>query len=109
MRLAVAAGTDKTTVTDIDLAHEIARINGAILAMVLGLMAGLLVFVATAWLVIKGGAEVGPHLSLLGQFFPGYSVSFVGGLAGLLWGTVLGAAVGWSIAWVYNRLAFRGR
>ena len=105
----MAAATDKTDATDADLATEIARINGTILALVLGVMAGLLVFIATAWLVIKGGPQVGPHLGLLGQFFPGYSVSFLGSLAGLAWGAVAGAAVGWTIAWLYNRLAFRGR
>ncbi len=92
-----------------DLTGEILRLNDTILAMVLGLMTGLLVFVATNWLVIKGGDRVGPHLALLGQFFPGYSVSFLGSLLGLAYGSVLGAVAGWSIAWVYNRLAFRKR
>ena len=107
MRLAVVAGTDKTDWNDGDLAREIIRLNGTILALVLGLMTGLLIFVATNWLVIKGGESVGPHLALLGQFFPGYSVSFLGSLAGLAYGTALGSVVGWSIARVYNWLAFR--
>ena len=107
MRLAVVAGTDKTDWNDGDLAREIIRLNGTILALVLGLMTGLLIFVATNWLVIKGGESVGPHLALLGQFFPGYSVSFLGSLAGLAYGTALGSVAGWSIARVYNWLAFR--
>ena len=94
---------------DEDLTGNIIRLNDTILAVVLGLMTGLLVFLATNWLVIKGGSPVGPHLALLSEFFPGYSVSFLGSLVGLAYGAVLGAAAGWSMAWVYNRLAFRKR
>ena len=103
------AKTDKTEWTEEDLAGELIRLNGTILALVLGLMTGLLVFVATNWLVIKGGEPVGPHLALLGQFFPGYSVSFLGSLAGFVYGAAVGAAAGWSIARLYNWLAFRSR
>jgi len=92
-----------------ELAGGILRLNDTILALSLGLMTGLLVFVATNWLVLKGGEPIGPHLALLGQFLPGYSVSFLGSLIGLVYGAVLGAAAGWSIAWIYNRLAFRKR
>lgn len=94
---------------DEDLTGNIIRLNDTILAVVLGLMTGLLVFVATNWLVIKGGSPVGPHLALLSEFFPGYSVSFLGSLVGLAYGAAVGAAAGWSMAWVYNRLAFRKR
>ena len=105
----MAVETDKTDWSDEDLVGEIIRLNGTILALVLGLMTGLLVFIATNWLVIKGGDPIGPHLILLSQFFPGYSVSFLGSLAGMVWGAVLGAVAGWSIARVYNGLAFRSR
>jgi hypothetical protein len=105
----MAAELNKTDYPDEELVAEITRINGTILAVVLGVMSGLLVFVATIWLVIKGGERVGPHLGLLGQFFPGYSVSLPGSFAGLIWGGVVGAIVGWTIGWLYNRLAFRVR
>jgi hypothetical protein len=109
MRVAMLADTDKQEWNEEDLTGEILRLNDTILALVLGLMTGLLVFVATNWLVIKGGDPIGPHLALLSQFFPGYSVSFLGSLVGLAYGAVLGAVAGWSIAAVYNRLAFRKR
>jgi hypothetical protein len=105
----VAAEFNDTNYTDEDLVAGITRLNGTILAVVLGLMSGLIVFVATIWLVIKGGERVGPHLSLLGQFFPGYSVSFAGSFAGFVWGAVVGGIAGWTIGWLYNRLAFRVR
>ena len=99
--------TDNTNWTEEDLGREIIRLNGTLLALVLGLMTGLLIFIATNWLVIKGGESIGPHLALLGQFFPGYSVSFLGSLAGLAYGTTLGLVAGWTVARVYNWLAFR--
>jgi len=103
----VVSRTDNTNWTEEDLGREIIRLNGTLLALVLGLMTGLLIFIATNWLVIKGGESIGPHLALLGQFFPGYSVSFLGSLAGLAYGTTLGSVAGWTVARVYNWLAFR--
>ena len=45
---------------------------------------------------------VGPHLSLLGQFFIGYQVTFVGSLIGLAYGFVTGFLVGYCGARIYN-------
>ena len=70
-----------------------------------GLVAGLGLFVATNWLVVKGGAVVGPHLALLGQFLPGYAVTFAGSLLGLVYGFVGGFLVGYAVSALYNLLA----
>jgi len=50
---------------------RVLRLNATIQELVMGLMLGLAIFVATNWLVLKGGPVVGPHLSLLSQFFLG--------------------------------------
>lgn len=81
------------------------RLNATIQGIVTGAIAGLGLFVATNWLVIKGGDVVGPHLSLLSQIFIGYSVTFVGSFVGLAYGSAFGFAVGYSVAWLYNRAA----
>lgn len=78
------------------------RMNAIAQGIVMGLLAGLGLFVATNWLVIKGGEQVGPHLALLGQFFPGYTVTFLGSFVGLAYGFVLGFVVGYLFARVYN-------
>jgi hypothetical protein len=78
------------------------RLNATVQGLVTGIIAGLGVFVATNWLVLKGGDVVGPHLSLLGQFFIGYQVSFLGSLIGFAYGSVLGFFVGYSVARIYN-------
>ena len=78
------------------------RLNAALHGVVTGLLLGLLMFAATNWLVLKGGPVVGPHMALLGQFFIGYRVTFVGSVIGFAYGFALGFVVGFSIAWIYN-------
>src|SRR5262245_28607229 len=78
------------------------RLNATVQGIVTGLVAGLGVFVATNWLVLKGGQTVGPHLSLLGQYFIGYRVSFLGSLIGFFYAFVIGYVVGYMVGRVYN-------
>ena len=77
------------------------------MAVTFGLAGGTGLFIATVWLLIRGGDPVGPHLTLLNNFFPGYSVTWLGAPVGFVYGALVGAAAGWSLAWVYNRLADR--
>lgn len=72
--------------------------------MVCGLLTGALLLLATAWLVIRGGDDVGQHLGLLSNYLPGYSVTWPGAVLGLLYGVLLGGAAGWVTAWIYNRI-----
>jgi hypothetical protein len=83
------------------------RLNACVQGIVAGLLTGLGIFIATNWLVLKGGDFVGPHLSLLGQFFIGYRVSFLGSLIGFTYGSVSGFVVGYSVATMYNWIAGR--
>jgi hypothetical protein len=85
------------------------RLNATVQALVVGIITGLVIFVATNWLVLKGGPigphgepVVGPHLSLLGQFFIGYRVTFLGSLIGFVYGFVSGSLVSYFVATVYN-------
>lgn len=86
-------------------------INFKILGIVLGLVLGLAIFIATNWLVVKGGnigedgtPQVGYHLSLISHFFYGYRVSFLGSIIGFLYGFALGTITGAVFAWLYNGL-----
>ena len=78
------------------------RLNAMVQGIVTGIVVGVGIFIATNWLVLKGGAVVGPHLSLLGQFFPGYRVTFAGSLIGLAYGVGGGFVGGYLIASLYN-------
>ena len=93
------------------LSRALVRFNSKLLALVLGIMFGLIVFMATNWLVIQGGHVtpdgdriIGPNLELLSQFFIGYRVSFLGSVIGFLYAFALGTIAGSAIGWIYNRL-----
>lgn len=87
--------------------RAVARLRASIMALTFAGVGGCGLFLATAWLLVRGGPNVGQHLNLLGIYFPGYSVSWTGAFVGLVWGATTGAALGGLLAWLYNRLAFR--
>ena len=91
----------------------IARLRANVMAVVFALFGGFGLFIATVWLVLHGGTEfegqriVGPHLGLLSNYYPGYSVTWAGAFVGFAYAAVTGAVVGYCVAWVYNFVAFR--
>lgn len=97
--------TDKAD-DEVLLGRAVMRLSGNILGLVLGILFSLVLFVATNWLVLKGGPVVGPHLQLLNQYFIGYSVSFVGSLIAIPYALVTGYVAGFIIAWVYNTVVY---
>lgn len=80
-------------------------LNAKVVGLALGIIFALGIFVATNWLVIKGGDRVGPHLILLSQYFIGYRVTFVGSLIGAAYGFALGTICGALMGWIYNKIA----
>jgi hypothetical protein len=76
--------------------------------LALGILAALTLFVATVFLVVKGGEVVGPHLSYLSVYLPGYSVTVPGAFVGGAYMFFLGYGAGRMIATIYNRIAARG-
>jgi len=86
----------------LDVRRAVARIQRGVLALVFALIGGVGLFTMTALLLIRGGQLVGLHLGLLGQYFPGYSVTWGGSLVGLLYGAVVGWVGGWLIGTIYN-------
>jgi hypothetical protein len=87
------------------LESALLRLNARAWGIATGLLFGVGLFLATNILVIKGGENIGQHLRLLRVFFPGYSVSFLGSLIGVVYAFVVGYAVGRLIGAVYNALA----
>ncbi len=96
---------------DEKLLTGVIRLNAKVYGLVLGIVLGLIIFIGTNWLLIKGGPTtpdgrhlVGPHLQLLSQFFIGYRVSFLGSIIGFFYGFALGTLCGSTIGWVYNKM-----
>jgi len=93
-----------TQYEDDQIRQAVMRLQAGVLAVVCALLGGGGLFVITAWLLIKGGPQVGAHLQLLGHYFVGYSVSWPGTLIGFCYGALLGGVVGWCICTIYNRI-----
>lgn len=100
--------SDERKDTPTALPVRILRLEALVQGLAWGLVAGFGLFLATNWLVLKGGRVVGPHLSLLRQFFIGYEVTFVGSFIGFAYAFACGFVAGYLVSIVYNRVA-RGR
>jgi len=87
------------------LRDAVLRMNSRILGITFGLLFGIGLFLITNWLVLKDGPHVGAHLMLLGQYFPGYSVTFVGSLIGFVYAFIVGWMIGSAVGHLYNRFA----
>ncbi len=87
------------------LEKAVVRLNAKLMGIVVGFLAGLGLFLATMILVLKGGPNVGAHLGLLSQFFPGYRVTFLGSFVGFFYAFVVGFVIGSVLGAVYNKVA----
>ncbi len=67
-----------------------------------GVICGLAIFGATIWLLIKGGQDPGRHLRLLGHFFIGYDVTYLGSFVGAAYGFASGFLLAYAVARSYN-------
>jgi hypothetical protein len=99
------ARDDRLITEDEKLFTGVLLLNAKVVGLVLGILFALGIFVATNWLVIKGGERVGPHLQLLSQYFIGYKVTFLGSLIGAVYGFAVGTLCGALIGWIYNKIA----
>ena len=87
--------------------HAVARLRAWVMAIVFGLTTGAGLFVATAWLVSRGGPNVGATLGLLRYYLPGYTVTWPGAFLGFFYGVLVGGIVGWVVAFIYNQIGSR--
>ena len=94
----------KTSNTDMIIVKAFAKLDSTALGLAVGTLCGLVMFLATIVLILKGGAVVGPNLALVGQFFYGYTVTMTGAFVGLVYGFIFGFVVGWLIAALRNAL-----
>jgi hypothetical protein len=86
------------------LRKALARASEQGWGLAFGTLCGFGLFLATVILVLQGGPNPGPHLSMLSVYFPGYSVTFIGSVLGFIYAFVGGYAVGRTVATIYNRL-----
>ena len=91
-----------TRVDEDALLREVIRLSRNVLGLTLGILSAAGIFLATNILVLKGGPNVGAHLQLLNQYFPGYQVTIGGSFLGSGYAFLVGYLSGWIIAAVYN-------
>ena len=90
--------------------HEIlsavfAKMDVPAMTLAAGVLGALMLFLATAVLLLQSvpaNYPVGPHLSALADYLPGYEVTWSGAWIGALWGFVVGAVAGFAAAVYWN-------
>jgi len=78
------------------------KLNVKAFSLTCGILWALTILLITYWIVISGSG--GKTLSLISKFYFGYSVSWLGGIIGALWGFVDGFISGAVFSWLYNKL-----
>ena len=84
------------------LTRVFARLDPIALGIAVGLTSGMLLFLATLFLIFKGGETIGPNLQLLNQFFPGYRVTIPGSVIGFVYACLTGYILGSGSAYLRN-------
>jgi len=82
----------------------VARLRASVLAVVFAFTCGTGMFLATAWLLVRGGTNVGATLGLMRHYWPGFSVTWPGAFIGFFYAAMIGGVVGWIVAFTYNKL-----
>jgi hypothetical protein len=95
---------DSMNQNDVTLQVAIQRLNARAWGIAMGLLLGTGLFLATIFLVVKGGPQVGQHLGLLGTYLPGYRVTVAGSIIGFVYMFVIGYGLGRVIGSLYNWL-----
>ena len=84
------------------LAAAFARLDPTALGTAMATVSAVALWLATAVLLVRGGPVVGPHLSRLAYYLPGYSVSWPGAFVGLVEGALAGFGAGVLVALLWN-------
>lgn len=100
--------TDTTSHDDRIENGYLVRMHGNAWGFALGTLLALGLFAATNILVLKGGDDVGQHLGLLANYFPGYDVAFFpGSFIGAFYAFAIGYLTGRIVCGLYNLAARR--
>lgn len=109
----VTARDTKAEIERLAILALFARMDTVAMSIALAVACALGLALATAVLLIAGappGVPVGPNLSGLGTFLPGYRVNWPGTLVGAGYGALIGAVAGFAIGtfWNFAHLVFLG-
>ena len=105
----------KTTYQDQVIDEAFAWLDPLALGTAIGIVCAAVLFLASSLLILKGGSTIGPTLSLMSNYLPGFSVTWPGaaigalqvGIGGFLLGNIIARLRNWSVVtyanWVRRR------
>jgi len=79
------------------------KLNIKAMALTLGIVWGLGLFMITWWMILLDGSSTAP--TFISKFYRGYTLSPIGSIIGFFWAFLDGAFGGACIAWIYNKLS----
>jgi protoporphyrinogen oxidase len=90
-------------VTPDELVNKVfAKLDPLALGIAIGTVSALILLLAVAALLLKGGPVIGPNLSLLSNFMFGFKVTWSGAIIGFVEGGTAGFILGYLFAWFRN-------
>jgi protoporphyrinogen oxidase len=99
---ASAADDLESRLSELLLDAAFAKIDPLSMGISVGAVIGFGLFLATAILLFKGGELVGPNLSLLANYLPGFSATWPGAFVGMVEAGIAGFLLGVIAAWLRN-------
>ena len=96
---------DRNVDADLPLLQATMRVNTLIFGIIFGLLAGLALLALALAAADRDHGHAPLLVALLGVFLPGYAQGWLGALAGLVWGCVLGSALAAGIYRINCRVA----
>ncbi|RJP77130.1 MAG: NAD(P)/FAD-dependent oxidoreductase [Desulfobacteraceae bacterium] len=94
--------TDATTDSGKALADTLSRMDKLAMATAVGSLTGIILFLATIWILLRGDGPAIQKMMLLNQYFMGYTVSIGGAFQILFYGFLCGFMSGWLFAYTRN-------
>ena len=98
----VSVGETVQELSDSVIEAAFARLDPVAWGVAVGLVSGVGLMTATVILLIKGGEHVGQTLSSLGNYLPGFEVTWTGAVIGSLEVGLMGFGLGYLMAWLRN-------
>jgi hypothetical protein len=80
------------------------KLDPIALGTAVGVVSGMILFGFTLFVMLIQSSPIVRYFWLLGQYFPGYTVSGIGSGFGLIYGFLVGFGIGWGIAFLRNTM-----
>jgi protoporphyrinogen oxidase len=93
-------------IIEVGLTKVFVKLDRLAFGVAIGAAMGLLLSLATLFVVLGGAPHAHHGLGLLAHYFPGYAVTPTGPVVGLVYGFLAGFTGGWSFAVVRNAFLF---